>query len=169
MLRSIVCALALLIAVPFAAIARPAPHADLWNGKDIAWRDVRSGISESAQTGRPAIMVFHTTWCSVCKRFRLLFKNPEIVAASKDFVMILVDADVDREVNGIFSKDGNYVPRTIFMDANGKVSNTLVGRDRQYPHTLDVDRPDELLALMKRARGLGGTAPKAPPSTESRT
>ena len=34
---------------------------------------------------------------------------------SKNFVMILIDADADKMTNGAFSPDGTYVPRTLFV------------------------------------------------------
>jgi thiol:disulfide interchange protein len=161
MLRSIACAFCLLLAVlSTAALARTPNHADEWNGAEINWRDARSGIYEASQTGRPVIMVFHATWCSVCKRFREVFKDPGIVAESRDFVMILVDADAEKELNGAFSPDGAYVPRTLFIDSDGNVSDKLVGSDPQYPHSLTVDKPDELLALMKKAHGVFDMTPK---------
>lgn len=162
MLRSIACAFCLLLAVlSTAALARTPNHADEWNGAEINWRDARSGIYEASQTGRPVIMVFHATWCSVCKRFREVFKDPGIVAESRDFVMILVDADAEKELNGAFSPDGAYVPRTLFIDSDGNVSDKLVGSDPQYPHSLTIDKPDELLALMKKAHGVFDMTPKA--------
>lgn len=170
MLKSLICALCLLIAAPLAASARTPAHADLWNGAEINWRDARSGIYEASKTGRPVIMVFHATWCGVCKRYREVFKNPEIVAASRDFVMILVDADAEKEINGAFSPDGTYVPRTLFIDSDGNISDKLVGPDPKYPHTIDVDHPDELLSLMKKARQVFDMAPAAgPPADDSRT
>lgn len=172
MLRSIVCAFCLLLAVPLTASARTPDHAAEWNGAEINWRDVRSGIYESSQTGRPIIMVFHATWCSVCKRFREVFKDPAVVAASRDFVMVLVDADAERQINGAFSPDGTYVPRTLFIDSDGNVSDKLVGSDPKYPHSLNVDKPDELLALMEKARQTFNIPPPqtpAPAPGESRT
>jgi thiol:disulfide interchange protein len=163
MSRSIVCAVCLLLALPFAAFARTPNYAGEWNGAEINWRDARSGIYEASKTGRPVIMVFHATWCSVCKRFREVFKDPAIVAAARDFVMILVDADAEKEINGAFSPDGTYVPRTLFIDSEGNVSEKLVGPDPQYPHTVDVDRPNGLLALMKKAREVFNVAPATPP------
>ena len=116
MIRPLVCAMFMLIALPFSADARTPNHADQWNGAEINWRDARTGIYEASKTGRPVIMVFHATWCSVCKRFREVFKDPAVVAASRDFVMILVDADAEKEINGAFQPDGSYVPRTLFID-----------------------------------------------------
>jgi thiol:disulfide interchange protein len=171
MMRSLAVAMFLLFAASISANARTPSYADEWNGAEINWRDARSGIYESSRTGRPVLMVFHATWCSVCKRFRAVFKDPAIVAASRDFVMILVDADKEKEINGAFQPDGSYVPRTLFIDSNGNVSDKLVGSDSQYPHSVDVDKPDELLSLMRKAHHVFDVAPaapaKVPPAGES--
>jgi thiol:disulfide interchange protein len=166
MIRPLICAVFMLTALSFAANARTPNHADEWNGAEINWRDARSGIYEASKTGRPVIMVFHATWCSVCKRFREVFKDPAIVAASRDFVMILVDAEKEKEINGAFQPDGSYVPRTLFIDSDGNVSDKLIGSDPQYPHSVDVDKPDELLALMKKARHVFDVAPATPPPVD---
>lgn len=152
----------------FAAARAATPEtADLFNGQEINWRDARSGIYEASKTNTPVIMVFHATWCQVCKRYRAIFHDPRIVAASRDFVMILIDADKERSLNGAFSPDGTYVPRTLFIDPQGEISTTLVGKDPQYPHTIDADSPDELLSLMERAKaeGFGGGGPDSAPVT----
>lgn len=167
--RVIAAALALLMLLPAAGSAgvSDADHADLFNGGEIHWRHPRAGIPEAAKSGKPVVMVFHATWCAACKRYRAVFKNPAVVAASKDFVMILVDAEKDKQLNGAFSPDGTYVPRTLFVDSEGDVSKALVGKDPQYPHTIDVDNPDELLALMLKARatGFGRGAPASGPDS----
>jgi thiol:disulfide interchange protein len=143
----------LLLVAPLTASARTPDLVDVWNGAEINWRDIRSGIYESSQTGKPVIMVFHATWCSACKKFRAVFFDKGIVEASKDFVMILIDADADKVSNGAFSPDGTYVPRTIFLDSEGNIQSQLKGAgDPQYPHSLDVDSPKELLSLMQQAR-----------------
>lgn len=152
MIRSLAAATFMLVAMTVTANATMPPHAGEWNGAEINWRDARSGIYEASKTGRPVIMVFHATWCSVCKRFREVFKDPAVVAASRDFVMILVDAEAEKEINGAFQPDGSYVPRTLFIDSDGNVSDKLVGSDPQYPHSVNVDTPEELLSLMKKAR-----------------
>ncbi len=60
--RAFVPVVCLLIAIiSTAALARTPNYAEDWNGAEINWRDARSGIYESSQTGRPVIMVFHAT------------------------------------------------------------------------------------------------------------
>jgi protein-disulfide reductase (glutathione) len=137
--------------LPVTATARAPDLADAWNGAEIAWRDIGAGIKESVKTGKPVIMVFHAPWCSACKKYRAVFKDPSIVEAARDFVMILIDADADKYANGAFSPDGTYVPRTLFLDTDGNVRTEFRSNDPEHPHSVDIDSPDELLALMKKA------------------
>lgn len=143
----------LLAAAPgaWSAYANQPPMAELWNGAEIAWRDVGPGIREAGSTGKPVVMVFHASWCGSCRRYRTVWKDPGVVAASKSFVMILVDVDQHPDANGAFSPDGTYVPRTIFYTPEGDVMTDAVGKDPQYPHTIDLDDPTELRTLMQKA------------------
>lgn len=166
MLRQLMLALVLAV-LPLAARAEPPPYADDWNGAQIAWRDVRSGIYEAASSGKTAIMVFHAPWCVACRQYRAVFNDPGVVAASKNFVMMLIDADADKSTNGAFSPDGTYVPRTLFINSEGDVLSKYVGKDQQFPHSIDIKSPDELRALMQRAvddaaPSSGATAPPEP-------
>jgi len=143
----------LLVAALLPASARTPELSEAWNGAEINWRDIKSGIYESAKTGRPVIMVFHAAWCPSCKKYRAVFYDREIVEAAKEFVMILVDGDKDKAVNGAFAPDGTYVPRTLFLDSDGNIQEHLIGKgDPKYPHSIDISGPAELLSLMKRAR-----------------
>lgn len=137
--------------------------AEQWNGSEIAWRDVGPGIREASSTGKPVVMLFHASWCGSCRRYRAVWKDPGVVAASKHFVMILVDVDQHPDANGAFSPDGTYVPRTIFYTAEGDVMKDAVGKDPQYPHTIDLDDPTELRTLMQRAASQASRAPASTP------
>lgn len=152
-LPALLCALFLLIS-PFPVSAHSPDLAEAWNGAEINWRDIGSGIKESVKTGKAVIMVFHAPWCSACKKYREVFKDPDVVAAAREFVMILIDADADRYANGAFAPDGSYVPRTIFLDSEGNVRSELKGSDPDHLHSIDLSGPAELLALMKKAQGL---------------
>lgn len=162
---SIILLAALIVWPATTALSQKVPLADAWNGAEIEWRDIRSGIYEASQTGKTVIMVFHAPWCSACKKYREVFRDPGVVAASKNFVMILIDADADKYANGAFSPDGTYVPRTIFYNSEGDVLTSYVGKDPEHPHTIDIESPDELRRLMQRAardQGRDGEAPRQP-------
>jgi thioredoxin-like negative regulator of GroEL len=153
----------LILAAP--ASARVPALADAWNGAEIAWRDMGTGVKESIRTGKPVLIVFHATWCQVCRHFRAVFKDPAIVEASRNLVMILVDVDKEPDVNGAFAPDGGYVPRTVFLDSEGNIIHELQSANPQYRYSADVDKPDELLSLMRRA-GANAAKPAAPHTGE---
>ncbi|WP_072396740.1 thioredoxin family protein [Hyphomicrobium sp. CS1GBMeth3] len=145
------------------SVAAQQPNmAEQWNGGEIAWRDVGPGIQEASRTGQPVVMLFHASWCGSCRRYRAVWKDPGVVAASKNFVMILVDVDKHPDANGAFSPDGTYVPRTIFYTAEGDVMKDAVGKDTQYPHTIDLDDPTELRTLMQKAASQAATRAPEP-------
>ena len=129
------------------ATARAPEMADVWNGAEIGWRDIRSGIYKSSKTGKPVIMVFHAPWCSACKKFRSVFFDKGIVEASKDFVMILIDADADKQANGAFSPDGTYVPRTIFW-----IRKAMCSRNSRRWATRNIPIPLTSIRLMNCSR-----------------
>lgn len=161
--RHILAIAAVALAVP--AWARMPDLAEAWNGPEIAWRDMQSGVRESMRTGKPALLVFHATWCQVCRHFRAVFKDPGIVAASRDVVMILIDVDKEPDLNGSFAPDGGYVPRTVFVTPEGDVMHDLQSANPQYRYSADVDKPDELLSLMRRA-GASAAKPAQRPAED---
>lgn len=155
------CLAAVMAAIFAVAPARAtAPGAENWNAPAITWHSLKTGIPEATRTGKTVVMVFHAPWCTACGKYRTVFKDERVVAAAKDVVMILVDADADKTANGAFAPDGTYVPRTIFMTPDGEVRTDLTGRsDPKHPHTIDIEKPDELLALLQKAAAKGGAQP----------
>ncbi|HRN84993.1 MAG TPA: thioredoxin family protein [Hyphomicrobium sp.] len=156
---AIACALLAWSAVAQAPAAARSPNlAEAWNGAEIEWRDVGPGIREATRTGKPLVMVFHAEWCKACRRYREVWKDPGVVAGSRNFVMVLVDVDQRPQDNGAFSPDGTYVPRTIFYSPEGEVMKHVRGKDPEFPHTIDIEDPTELRTLMEKAAG--GAAPE---------
>ena len=128
------------------------PQAPAWNGGEISWNDLRSGVPEANRSGKTVMMVFYTSWCTSCRQYRSLFLDKRVVDASRNLVMILVDAEEDKVANGAFAPDGTYVPRTIFLTPEGDIRTDLVGKtDQEHPHSIDIKNVDELLSLMLKA------------------
>lgn len=142
---------ATLFFVPTLTSAGQPELAEAWNGAQIDWRSLKSGVKQSTATGKTVVLVFHASWCSACKKYRQVFKDPGVVEATRNYVMVLVDVDKDPTANGAFSPDGTYVPRTLFITPEGDVRSDLTGKtDPEHPHTIDASGPGELLSLLKR-------------------
>lgn len=144
--------------------AESPPLAEAWNAPAIQWHGLKTGIPAATATGKTVVMVFHASWCTACRQYREVFKDPRVVEQSQNLVMILVDADKDKIANGAFAPDGTYVPRTIFLSPDGEIRTDLTGKtDPKHPHTIDIEKPDELLALMQRANASSAPAGGAKP------
>src|SRR5690606_1008586 len=129
----------------------------------VAWLDSAAGLAEARKTGKPVVMVFHAQWCPNCRQYREVFRDAAVIGASKGFVMILVDIDRHPEINAAYAPDGLYVPRTIFLDPEGKLEPRLGRNGAKFRHFLDYRGPADLLALMSQARALARQP--APPSS----
>jgi protein-disulfide reductase (glutathione) len=122
-----------------------------WNNA-IAWVPMLDGLEAAKKSGKPALLVFYTEWCPHCRTYAKLFHDPQVVEASEAFVMIRVNEDATPDLGVAFRPDGQYVPRTFLLSPDGKTHADLVGAHPKYKHFLDEDSPDQLLALMKKAR-----------------
>lgn len=144
-------AAAVLMVSAAVALAETPGGSEFWNGAKIAWRSPADGLTEAKREGKIAMVVVQADWCPVCRDYRNVFKDNRIVEASRSVVPILIDTDKDPDNDAAFAPDGGYVPRTLFVDGNGKIIESLKAKHPDYRHFVDADAPDELLALLKRA------------------
>jgi thiol:disulfide interchange protein DsbD len=86
-------------------------------------------IAEAARTGRPVLIDFWADWCIACKELdKKTFSEPEVIEASKSFVMLKVDSTSakDLEAKAVCQK---YLvkgfPTLVFLAADGKEIEAL--------------------------------------------
>ncbi len=132
------------------ATAPPAPTLALWNPEQIEWHDFEAGMALSRSTLRPVCLVFTADWCPHCKRYARVFASPTIAAAAKRFVMIRVDVDANEDVSTRYSPDGGYIPRTVFLDPEGKLADVHAPRTSSK-YFYDENDPSSLLTGMRAA------------------
>jgi protein-disulfide reductase (glutathione) len=107
---------------------------------------------QARKSGKPIVLIFFVDWCPHCHHYSRVFHDPRLVKAARDFVMIRVDRDLNRDISAQYDLDGDYIPRTFFLDSNGELMKELhTGRD-EYRYFLDEYEPEETLDLMARAK-----------------
>lgn len=93
-------------------------------GTNITWRSLDDGLAEAERSGRPLMLVVHTSWCSRCKALKPQFSQPDVTRLSERFVMVNIDQDDDERVMK-YGPDGTYIPRVMFFDPNGELDPSI--------------------------------------------
>lgn len=82
--------------------------------------------ADSIAEGLPTVIDFYATWCGPCKNIAPLFETlKEKYAGKANFVS--VDVDADAETAARYHVEA--MPTFVFLDADGKEVNRLVGAD----------------------------------------
>ena len=122
-----------------------------WNDANIKWLSYDEGLAEAKKTHRPICLIFFTTWCPHCKNYSGVFSDPEVVKKSKSFVMIRLDKDKNADISKKYAPDGEYIPRTYFLSADGTLDPSLSETRDQFKYFYDEKSPSSILAGMDRA------------------
>lgn len=142
---------ALVAAVAASFLAAVSPRAEAggdWNDSGIAWRGYTEGLAEAKKSGKPVVLIFFTEWCPHCTRYSGMFHQEKVVAQAKNFVMIRLDKDKEGALSAKYAPDGEYIPRTFFLSANGEVMTSIAAPRDKYRHFFNPQDSAELLAAM---------------------
>ena len=146
---------ALVLTALIAAVAVVAPTRVLaggdWNDANIAWKSYEDGLAEAKKSKKPVLLVFYTEWCPHCTNYSKIFHNEKVVAQSKQFVMVRVDNDKNKDLGKKFAPDGGYIPRTFFLSSDGTLDPEIHEQREQYKYFYSESSPDGILGGMDRA------------------
>lgn len=125
-----------------------------WNNGKIKWMSFQKGMQKAKATGKPALVVFEAKWCKICKQYRKLFYNKQVVAMSKNMVMVMVNIEKNRELQKQYSIDGGYIPRTMAFSPKGYHDQGLTGTDHEFKYYINPHSASDLLRFMKKTANL---------------
>lgn len=135
--------------------ATPAPATtsagETWNAAQIDWQPYEAGLARAKAENKPICLIFYTSWCPHCKTYSRIFDDPQVVARSRDFVMIHLNADDEGEVARLFVKDGGYIPRTFFLASDGTPDFGIHAPRDKFAYFYDEKNPAAILAGMDQA------------------
>lgn len=121
-----------------------------WNDLSINWMSYEQGMQEIARTGKKGILVLYADWCPTCRAYSKLFSHPDIVSSAKSLVLMRANVDQYKALSRKMSFDGEYVPRTIALSANGKVMHELYPKTGKYLYYIPHGRLDYLMQFMRK-------------------
>ncbi|HEX8235992.1 MAG TPA: thioredoxin family protein [Abditibacteriaceae bacterium] len=108
----------------------------------INWQATYEMAQAAARkSGKPLMISFHATWCSVCKEMEgKTYPDARVVREAKNFVPVQIDTDQRIDVAQQFQVSA--LPTILWLDGKGN----LLGRVSGYY------APDELADLMRKVR-----------------
>lgn len=141
---------ALVGAISLVAPARVLAGGD-WNDAKIAWKTYEEGLAEAKKSQKPVLLIFYTEWCPHCTNYSKVFHNEKVVEQSKQFVMVRLDSDKNKELGKKYSPDGGYIPRTFFLSSDGTLDPDIHEQRDKYKYFYSESSPDGILGGMDRA------------------
>jgi thiol:disulfide interchange protein len=150
-IRKVTTILAGLVLLAALSAARAHAAGD-WNDSGVNWRPYSEGIAEAKKQKKPVCLIFYTDWCPHCKNYSSVFHDPKVVEESKNFVMIRLNADQEKELAKQYSGDGGYIPRTFFLTPEGKLDTSIHAPRDKYMYFYDEKDPASVLAAMAEAK-----------------
>lgn len=145
----------LIVAALLAAVMLPARSVIAggdWNDQGIQWQSYADGMAKAKASQTPVCLIFYTEWCPHCQNYSKLFHLPAVVEQAKQFVMIRLDADKNRELGAQYSPDGGYIPRTFFLSPDGELDTSLRAHDGKFQYFFGESDSVPLLTKMAEAQ-----------------
>ncbi len=88
-------------------------------------------LARASQEAKPVFIDFYADWCAPCKQMdRETYATPEVIAASKDFVMLKVDLTLAGDAQSEMLREkyqARGVPTLVFLKPNGQEITDLRG------------------------------------------
>eukprot|EP00698_Gefionella_okellyi_P024085 TRINITY_DN8409_c0_g1_i3.p1 TRINITY_DN8409_c0_g1~~TRINITY_DN8409_c0_g1_i3.p1 ORF type:complete len:166 (+),score=27.77 TRINITY_DN8409_c0_g1_i3:36-533(+) len=126
-------------------------------GDDYEWYQLDAGLEKAKELNKPAMIVFHKSWCGACKSLGRKFTDSEVIKSlASNFVMVNVHDDEDPS-DSKYTPDGGYIPRIFFANPDGSLRTDIQSANDRYRHFFADD--SQVADAMRRAMG---EQPKAP-------
>jgi protein-disulfide reductase (glutathione) len=122
-----------------------------WNAKGIKWMGYKEGLAAAKTGKKPVCLIFYTTWCPHCTNYAKVFDDPRVVEKAKSFVMIRLDKDQNKDISARYAPDGEYIPRTYFLSADGELDAALTADRPKFMYFYNENDPASILGGMDRA------------------
>ncbi len=121
-------------------------------GDAVRWYGWEEGLGLAKSEGKAVCLVVYADWCERCEELAPVFSQPGIAAMARGLVMVRQDQDeAPGWLRERFGEVGNYVPRVLFLDADGNLRADIQSGHPRYPYFYSHHVADRLLANMHTA------------------
>jgi len=122
-----------------------------WNDGAVAWKGHDDGFALAKKEQKPLLLIVYTEWCPHCGNYSKVFHDPKVVEKAKQFVMVRLDQDKNKELVAKYAPDGAYIPRTLFFAPDGTLAPEVHAPRDQYKYFFNESDPSSVLGGMDAA------------------
>jgi len=120
-------------------------------GDHLDWMPLREGLRKAKNENLTSMILIHKSWCSGCKTLGPLISNSEeITRLSSAYVLINV-MDDEEPIDPKYAPDGQYFPRILFFDPNGKLMENINNGRPKGDYLYLYNSGHKLAEVMKNA------------------
>lgn len=100
----------------------------------------KEALQKSGELGMPALIVFSADWCGYCKKMKSeTMVDKDVVAVMKNYILVYVDSDKDREGIRKFGVQG--LPTCVITNYKEDNLKTVTGYQSAGPFAKWLDDP----------------------------
>jgi thiol:disulfide interchange protein len=125
-----------------------------WNDKQLSWFKPKKGFQALKDRGKNGLLVVFAEWCPVCHQYSKVFHEPEVVKSLQGVTIMRMDQDGDDQLLPRFAPDGEYVPRTFFLNSKGALMDGVFDADPKFKHFYFPDQASDFVALVEKVTKL---------------
>ncbi len=114
----------------------------------LTWNAAAAAVT-TGPTPRMRMLFVYADWCGVCRRLAPLFDRPDVQQAASALAMVRQNQDEMPSWLRPYLATGKYVPRVLFLDAEGQVRKDITSGRDDYPFFYEDART--LLVSMRAA------------------
>lgn len=112
--------------------------------------NLQSGLREVLCTGRPGMVVVHTSSCNTCRVLWLKFLLSLEIETLSNFFVIMNLIDENMPTDEKWCPDGAYIPRIFFLDPKGRIMYDIFNSSGNPKYKYFYDCENNLIRSMKR-------------------
>ncbi|XP_040583116.1 thioredoxin domain-containing protein 12 [Lepeophtheirus salmonis] len=120
-------------------------------GNQISWISWSSQVRKDGKKVKPSMVLLHDPSCPACQRLKPLFaSSEEIRDSSPHFHMIQTSKNEEPSSLSLFSPDGSYIPRILFLAPNGTLLKEIINPQANPSYQYFYYDPQDIVHSMKQ-------------------
>uniref|UniRef100_A0A8D8WTE5 Thioredoxin domain-containing protein 12 n=1 Tax=Cacopsylla melanoneura TaxID=428564 RepID=A0A8D8WTE5_9HEMI len=120
-------------------------------GDHLKWQLLEDGLQAAKQSRKPILALFHKSWCGACRSLGPKVANSDKIAQLGEHFELINVYDDEEPRDPKYFPDGGYIPRILFLNADGEVDPTIYNERGSTEHKYFYYNAQTIVESMQHA------------------